>query len=106
MDYKIKYARAAVIELDDIFDFVSKVSVSGAKNVINEIRQKINNLVFMPSGFDFDDRLGRRLHDKFKTEALVAGNYLILFVVDEEKKEVIVTHIIPSKSNYMKLLRR
>ena len=40
----------------------------------------------MPSGFDFDDRIGRRLHDSFKTEAIISGDYLILFVVDEKNK--------------------
>ena len=60
----------------------------------------------MPSGFDFDDRIGRKLHDKFKTEALISDDYLILFVVDEENKEVVITHFIPSKSDYMKLLKK
>ena len=41
----------------------------------------------MPSGFDFDDRIGRRLHDSFKTEAIISGDYLILFVVDEKNKK-------------------
>ena len=27
-----------------------------SKNIINKIRSKVNNLAFMPSGFDFDDR--------------------------------------------------
>lgn len=106
MGYKIKYAKEALNELDEIFNFISNVSVSGAKNVVNRIREKVNKLTFMPSGFDFDDRIGRRLHDKFKTEALVSDDYLILFVVDEENKEVIITHFIPSKSDYMRLLKK
>lgn len=105
MDYKIRYAKEALVELDEIFDFVSNVSTSGAKNVIRRIREKVNALTFMPSGFNFDDKIGRRLHDKFKTEGLISGDYLILFVVDEENKEVIVTHFIPSKSDYMRLLK-
>lgn len=106
MDYKIKYAEGALKDLDKIYDFVSNVSISGAKNVVNKIRSKVNNLAFMPSGFDFDDRIGRRLHDSFKTEAIISGDYLILFVVDEKNKEVIITHFISSKSNYMRLLKK
>ncbi|HEM3670218.1 type II toxin-antitoxin system RelE/ParE family toxin [Streptococcus suis] len=106
MNYKIKYAKEALNDLDSIFAFVSNVSTSGAKTVINKIRAKINKLTFMPSGLNFDARLGRRLHDKYKTEALISDNYLILFVVNEEKKVVIITHIIPSKSNYMRLLKK
>ena len=106
MDYKIKYAKEALDDLDKIFNFISNVSTSRAKNVVNRIRDKVNKLVFMPSGFDFDDRIGRKLHDKFKTEALISDDYLILFVVDEENKEVVITHFIPSKSDYMKLLKK
>ena len=82
-----------------------QMSAFWSKNVVNKIRSKVNNLAFMPSGFDFDDRIGRRLHDSFKTEAIISGDYLILFVVDEKNKEVIITHFISSKSNYMRLLK-
>lgn len=106
MDYKIKYAKEALVELDDIFDFISNISVSGAKNVVSRIRSKVNRLSFMPSGFDFDERIDRRLHEKFKTQALISDDYLILFVVDEGNKEVIITHFIPAKSDYMRLLKK
>lgn len=106
MDYKIKYAKEALDDLDRIFNFISNVSTSGAKNVVNRIREKVNKLSFMPSGFNFDDRIGKRLHDEFKTEALISDDYLILFVVDEKQKEVIITHFIPSKSDYMRLLKK
>lgn len=105
MDYNRKYAQEALKELDGIFEFISNVSRSGARNVINRIRSKVNQLAFMPSGFSFDNRIGRKLHDTFKTEALISDDYLILFVVDEKHKQVIVTHIIPSKSDYMRLLK-
>ena len=62
-----------------------QMSAFWSKNVVNKIRSKVNNLAFMPSGFDFDDRSGRRLHDSFKTEAIISGDYLILFVVDEKR---------------------
>lgn len=105
MSYKIKYAKEALDELDNIFNFISNVSLSGAKNVVSRIRSKVNQLSFMPSGFDFDDKISRKLHDKFKTQGLISDDYLILFVVDEKKKEVVVTHFIPSKSDYMRLLK-
>lgn len=106
MAYEVKYAEGAVKDLDKIFDFVSNVSVEAAKNLVGKIRSKVNNLSFMPSGFNFDDRLGQRLHDDFKTEAIIVGDYLILFVVNEEDKEVVVTHFISSKSDYMRLLKK
>ena len=50
MDYKIKYAEGALKDLDKIYDFVSNISVSGSKNIVNKIRSKVNNLAFMSSG--------------------------------------------------------
>lgn len=105
MDYEIKYADETFEELDQIFDFVARVSEEGARNVVRRIRSKVNALKVMPGGFDFDARLGRKLHDEFKTEAIISDDYLILFVVDEANKEVIITHVIPSKSDYMQLLK-
>ena len=35
--------------MDKIYDFF-KCHVSGAKNIVNKIRSKVNNLAFMPSG--------------------------------------------------------
>ena len=105
MDYDIRYADEVFEELDQIFDFVAKVSENGAKNVLRRIRLKINALKVLPGGFNFDDKIGRRLHNDFKTEAVISDDYLILFVIDDENKEVIITHVIPSKSDYMKLLK-
>lgn len=105
MDYDIRYAEEVFEELDQILDFVAKVSEDGVKNILRRIRSKINSLKFLPGGFDFDARIGRKLHNVFKTEAIISDDYLILFVVDDGNKGVIITHIIPSKSDYMKLLK-
>ena len=93
-------------ELDRAYDFIStNFSVENAKKKLSRFRDKMNQLGFMPGGFDFDERIKRQLHPVFKTQALVCEDYLMLFVVDEANKLVIVTHLIPSKSDYMRLLK-
>lgn len=37
----------------------------------------------MPSGFDFDDKISRKLHDKFKTQGLISDDYLRSYFVFE-----------------------
>ncbi|WP_066914183.1 type II toxin-antitoxin system RelE/ParE family toxin [Streptococcus sp. DD12] len=107
MVYSIRYAERVVEELDRIYSYIStNFSITSARRKISKIRAKRNQLQYMPGGFDFDDRLGRKLNANFKTQALVCDDYLILFLVDDKQKIVIVTHLIPSKSNYMKLLKK
>ncbi|MBP2621994.1 type II toxin-antitoxin system RelE/ParE family toxin [Streptococcus panodentis] len=107
MVYSIRYTARVVEELDRIYGYIStNFSIGGARRKISKIRAKINRLQHMPGGFDFDDRLGRKLNPNFKTQALVCDDYLILFLVDKKHQIVIVTHLIPSKSNYMKLLKK
>jgi plasmid stabilization system protein ParE len=107
MVYEVRRASRVIEELDRVYDYISiKFSPEGAKRKIRRIREKMNQLRDMPGGFDFDDRLGKKLNPDFKTQALVCDDYLILFVVDEENQIVIVTHLIPSKSDYMRLLKK
>lgn len=106
MAYEVRRAQRVIDELDRVYDYIStNLSVEGAKKKITKLRDKMNQLSFMPGGFDFDERIKRKLHPDFKTEALVCEDYLILFVIDEENQIVIVTHLVPSKSDYMRLLK-
>lgn len=107
MVYEVRRASRVIEELDKVYEYISiKFSPEGAKRKIRRLREKMNQLRHMPGGFDFDDRLGKKLNPDFKTQALVCDDYLILFVVDEENQIVIVTHLIPSRSDYMRLLKK
>ena len=107
MVYEVRRASRVLGELDRIYDYIStNFSQESAKRKITRLREKMNQLKHMPGGFDFDDRLGKKLNPDFKTQALVCDDYLMLFVVDEKNQIFIVTHLLPSKSDYMRLLRR
>ena len=103
MVYEVRRASRVLGELDRIYDYISTES---AKRKITRLREKMNQLRHMPGGFDFDDRLGKKLNPDFKTQALVCDDYLMLFVVDEKNQILIVTHLLPSKSDYMGLLKK
>ena len=107
---EVRRAKRVIEELDRVYDYISiKFSLEGARKKIRRLREKMNQLKHMPGGFDFDDRddrLGKRLNSYFKTQVLVCDDYLMLFVVDEKNQIVIVTHLLPSKSDYMRLLKK
>ena len=107
MVYEVRRAKRVIEELDRVYEYISiKFSPEGARKKIRRLREKMNQLRHMPGGFDFDDRLGKKLNPDFKTQALVCDDYLMLFVVDEKNQIFIVAHLLPSKSDYMRLLRR
>ena len=107
MVYEVRRAKRVIEELDRIYDDIStNFSQESAKKKITRLREKMNQVRHMPGGFDFDNRLGKKLNPDFKTQALVCDDYLMLFVVDEKNQVVIVTHLLPSKSDYMRLLKK
>lgn len=107
MVYEVRRASRVLGELDRIYDDIStNFSQESDKRNIIRLREKMNQLRHMPVEFDFDDRLGKKLNPDFKTQVLVCDDYLILFVVDEKNQVVIVTHLLPSKSDYMRLLKK
>lgn len=106
MNYDIRYSPQSRKDLDDILDFLVRTSdIDVAKRVISEIIEKIRSLSFMPGGYNFDERIERKLNKKYPTQAILCKKYIILFVVKEEIQEVYITHVISSKSDYLRLLK-
>lgn len=106
MNYDIRYSPQSRKDLDDILDFLVTISdIDVAKRVISEIIEKIRSLSFMPGGYNFDERIERKLNKKYPTQAILCKKYIILFVVKEEIQEVYITHVISSKSDYLRLLK-
>ena len=106
MNYNIQYSPQSLKDLDDILDFLATASdIDVAKRVISEIIEKIESLSFMPGGYNFDERIERKLNKKYPTQAILCKKYIILFVVKEESQIVYITHVISSKSDYLRLLK-
>ncbi len=99
-------ALEALVEIKEyiINNFKSETS---AKKVVDNIMQKISALEIFPEvGFDADERFGKTLDKRHKTRGLTIGkDYIALYFVDDEKKEVIITHIVSTRSDYVKLFK-
>lgn len=99
-------ALEALVEIKEyiINNFKSETS---AKKVVDNIMQKISALEIFPEvGFDADERFGKALDKRHKTRGLTIGkDYIALYFVNDEKKEVIITHIVSTRSDYVKLFK-
>ena len=106
MDYEVQYSPQSLKDLDDIYEFLVKTSnVSVAKKVVSEIIAKIKSLSFMPGGYNFDERIGRKLNQKYTTQAILCKKYIILFMVKEKSQIVYITRVLSSRSDYLRLLK-
>ncbi len=99
-------ALEALVEIKEyiINNFKSETS---AKKVVDNIMQKISALEIFPEvGFDADERFGKALDKRHKTRGLTIGkDYIALYFVNDGKKEVIITHIVSTRSDYVKLFK-
>ncbi len=99
-------ALEALVEIKEyiINNFKSETS---AKKVVDNIMQKISALEIFPEvGFDADERFGKTLDKRHKTRGLTIGkDYIALYFVNDEKKEVVITHIVSTRSDYVKLFK-
>ena len=109
MDYKVSYNTGALEALVEIKEYIINnfKSETSAKKVVGNIMQKISALEIFPEvGFDADERFGKALDKRHKTRGLTIGkDYIALYFVNDEKKEVIITHIVSTRSDYVKLFK-
>lgn len=109
MDYKVGYNAGALEALVEIKKYIINnfKSEASAKKVVDNIMQKISALEIFPEvGFDADERFGKTLDKRHKTRGLTIGkDYIALYFVNDEKKEVVITHIVSTRSDYVKLFK-
>jgi addiction module RelE/StbE family toxin len=82
---RVRYTATALRELDDIFAYVAKNSVTGASSVAGRVEQLIGQLAEFPYMAQETDFVGVR---KFP---LGRFPYFVYYVVEED--EVVIVHI-------------
>ncbi len=85
---KVVVREAAVGDLDDIFDWISRDNPRAAAELVRRIRARINRLAI--SGLSHIGRPGL----VEGTRELVEAPYIIIYMVDEPADEVIVLAIV------------
>lgn len=93
--YKIIWTDGAKEDLRDIFSFIKKKSLQGAKNVVSDIRNAPKSVRFPQQNED------ERYNNNYKR--LIRRSYKILYRTDEEKKELVIFAVFDTRQNPVKL---
>ncbi len=101
-NFKILLTSTAKEELEEIYKYISEklLEKNSADRLMNNIEQKIFSLEQNPY-------LGSKVCIKPHNETyrrLVVGNYIILYDIVEEYKQIIVYRLLHTKMDYLNLI--
>ena len=88
--YSLQFTRAASEDFDRIYDYINNAlnAAGSAKKLMAEIEDKVMKLCDFPKMYPYSDDL----HLKQKGyRKLVVENYIILYLVSDEDKQVVVS---------------
>ena len=98
--YKLKITPAAADDLKNIYNYIkyNLISNTAASNIIKEISTKLKSLTNFPYMYELsqDKILCQKGYRK-----LVIKKYVALYLIDEEKKFVIVSRIFYGPMDYV-----
>lgn len=104
MSYKVVFTDTAKQDLRDITIWIAEQSrdIEVAKRFVNELRERCEKLDKFPSTGSFPrDRVLKSTGHRFITHK----EYLVFYLIDEEKKAVNVMAIFKAKKDYMRVMR-
>ncbi|MFW6006876.1 MAG: type II toxin-antitoxin system RelE/ParE family toxin [Halanaerobiales bacterium] len=99
--YQINYLPAARKDLDTIITYIQTDNPEAALDLLNEIDQSVSQLASFPlkGKIPDDDYLQSKGY-----RMLIIGNYIVFYVVFEDKREVEIRRIIHGRRKYKFLL--
>ena len=98
--YEVILTEKAKIELNGIYDYISKALMSeiAARNLYNKVKDSILRLEDFPESCSIIEHYK---DNKYQYRKLVINNYLVIYRIDEENKKVYIVRIIYGKRNYI-----
>lgn len=102
-NYTIKMTPKAADDLDNIYRYISEelFATSAATNILERIEKEIMRLREFPFSCNCvaDEYLKNKGYRK-----LVVDNYIVFYLIEEEKKQVIIMRVLYGKQKYENLL--
>ena len=100
--YKIKITNDCKSDLKDIFRYIciNLKAKEAAKRLMKKIKERIMELSTYPKIHMEIEKFDR---NKRKYRRIIVDNYIILYIIDDNKKIVYVTSIFYSRKNYLYL---
>ncbi len=102
-NYQVIFTKQAKREIKSAYQYISKTlyAKTSALQLMKEINIKVENLTIFP-------RLYCELEipnlKDIRYRRIVVKNYIIIYKVNENKKEIYILHIFHSKSDYQRKL--
>lgn len=102
-NYSVHFTKLAMNDLDDIFCYISKDLF--AENTATELLERIDSSIMQLREFP---KLGNRLTDEYLRikgyRRVIVDSYIIFYIVNDERKKVIIMRILYDKRKYEDLL--
>ena len=93
MTYKIVYTAFAERDIWEIAYHLSDHSLPAAESFLRSVKDKIDGLADMPLMYT-------KIEDYHEYRKMVAGNYIVLYEVNEQNKAVVILRVVHGKRNY------
>lgn len=106
-DYRLILSERSHQAILDTKNYISHVLLSpqAAQRTVETLIKGLERLLVFPeSGFNADERYGKRINPEVTTRALVIDQYIAFYFIDQTTKTIFVTHLFSSKSDYVRLL--
>lgn len=102
-NYSVHFTNVAMNDLDDIYCYISEELFveSAATELLDRVENSIMQLKEFPN-------LGTRLTDEYLRlkgyRRIIVDSYIIFYILDEQKRKVIIMRILYGKRKYEDLL--
>ena len=98
--YSIKFTSKGISDMTRIYNYIKKKLQNeiAAENLIRKTEKYIAELKYSPHAYR-ELRRGNLKRKAFRK--IKINNYILLYTVDEDKKQVTVSHMFYARSNYI-----
>ncbi len=93
MIYKIVYTPYAERDIWEIADYLSDFSVTTARQFLLTLKAKIEELADLPLKYPMID-------PGLPYRKMVVDKYVVLYIVDDDRQEVLIMRVVHDKRNY------
>lgn len=100
--FTAEFTDECIEEMAEIYDYITNKlkENNAAKRLMKEVTNKILNLAKAPELYM---RIGKSDRLRREYRRIVIKNYIVLYIVDFEKRKVYISHMIYGKRNYLNL---
>lgn len=98
--YSIKFTSKGISDMTRIYNYIKKKLQNeiAAENLIRKTEKYIAELKYSPHAYR-ELRRGNLKRKAFRK--IKINNYILMYTVDEDKKQVTVSHMFYARSNYI-----